>query len=367
MSHSSVQLSQMTPEFLTAVLQPVIGQNKATVTQVRPEQLIGPQSFNADVWRLYLTYARPCPTAPQSLIAKLPTADTELHERAAVFQPGLKENWFYRVAAPSSPICVPRCYYNALDAATGQSILLLEDLASAPSGNQRIGATLPQAKVALESAARLHAYWWADTTRLEIQELTNLLPATGVDEQKLVQELYDRAWPQFLSQGIVAIPDEVRHFGTAIVGRMNVIDKLIDRPDKTLVHGDYRLENIHFGQRDGEAACWVIDWEDVFWGSGLIDVSWFLGGCLPVEQSHQEISLLHEYHQILLEQDVVSYSWAQCYEDYRHVMCSNFVQGVLSATLDEAADELDRERARVIGQRFVAAVQRLQLPELLAL
>src|SRR5688572_20795736 len=135
MHQSSARLSEMTPEFLTSVLQPVIGPNQATVVQVRPEQLTGPQSFNADVWRLYLTYDRPCPGAPLSLIAKLPTADAELHERAAVFQPGLRENWFYRAGAPRSPISVPHCYYNAIDAATGQSILLLEDLAYALPGD----------------------------------------------------------------------------------------------------------------------------------------------------------------------------------------------------------------------------------------
>lgn len=365
MSYSSVQLSQMTPEFLTAVLQPVIGQNKAAVIRVHPEQLTGPQSFNADVWRLYLAYDRPC-AAPQSLVAKLPTADAELHERAAIFQPGSRENWFYRAAAPHTPICSPCCYYNAIDAATGQSILLLEDLAFAPSGDQLKGATWPQAKVALQSLARLHARWWAAAASPQIQELTSLLADTWTGEQNLVQELYDRAWPQFVNQGRVAIPDEVRQYGTAIIGRMNVIDKLIDRPDKTLVHGDYRLENIHFGERDGEAVCCVIDWEDVFWGSGLVDVSWFLGGCWPVEQSHQEISLLQAYHQTLQEEGVTGYSWAHCYEDYRYAMGSNFVQGVLSATLDEEADEWDHKRARVIGQRFVAAVQRLRLPELIA-
>lgn len=361
----------MTPDFLTAVLQPWLGQGQAAVVQVRQEPISGPQSFNfnfnAGLWRLHLTYDRPNTNAPQTLVAKLPTDNRELNERAVIFQPGSRENWFYRLGASRTPICTPRCYYNAIDTTTGQSILLLEDLADAPSGDQRVGATLPQAQAALASAARLHASWWKDAARPEIQELTHLLADNWTGEQNLVQELYNRAWPQFVEQGLVVLPDEVRQFGTAIVGRMNVIDGPTDRPDKTLVHGDYRLENIHFGERDGAAVCWVIDWEDVFWGSGLIDVSWFLGGCLPVEQSHHEPALLQAYHQTLLAEGVTGYSWAHCYEDYRCAMCSNFVQGVLSATLDEAADENDRERATVIGQRFVAAVQRLQLPELITL
>jgi hypothetical protein len=350
---------------LNSLLQSIPGIEGAAVIDVRQERLSGPKNFNANLYRLFLTFDRPAPAAPQRLIAKLPTSSTELNERAAVFQPGSRENWFYRFGATRSPINVPRCYYNGIDAATGQSILLLEDLAPAPSGNQLAGATLPEARLALESLSRLHARWWEKADSVEIQELTHLLKDTWSYEQNLVQQLYDTAWPRFLLQSPDLVPDEVRQFGAAIVGNMRAVDVLLDHAPKTLAHGDYRLENIHFGLRQGKAACWVIDWEDVFFGSGMVDVSWFLGGCLPEAQSGHEVELLQIYYLALIDEGVAAYSWDQCYDEYRRAMCGNFVQGVLSATLNEGATDYDRSLARVIGERFIAAVQRLRLPELM--
>ena len=366
MNHKSRQSPQLqlTPALLNSVLQPFLDTDSATVIEVSEEKLVG--QFNADLRRLYLTYDQPAGAAPQSLIAKLPTPDARLNERAAVFQPGSRENWFYSSGAARSSIHIPCCYYNTTDNATGQSILLLEDLSHAPTGSQFRGSTVEQAELALNSLARLHAGWWNDTSSMAIQELTQLIAPNWEAEQKLVGDLYDMAWPQFLRQALVSIPDDVRRFGTALVDNIRVVDALIAKAPKTLVHGDFRLENMHFGKRNGQAICWLIDWEDVFFGSGMVDVSWFLGGCLPVEESQHELSLLQHYYQALLDEGVKDYSWECCYYDYRCGMVSSFVQGVLSATLDEDADEQAHNLAQVVGQRFVHAAQYLHLAEMMS-
>jgi hypothetical protein len=364
MNHATEQPPFITPDFLNAVLLPALGLDPATTINPRYERLTGQPAFNANVWRIYLAYDPPQPHAPTSLIAKLPTVQTELHERATILQPGARENWFYCVAAPRSPVLTPRCYYQAIDDATGQSVLLLEDIVS-PIGSQLVGATLGQARIALDSLARLHAAWWLAADSIEIQELMRLIAGNWSEEQNLVGELYDAAWPQFLRQAIVPISEEARQVGAAIVGNITAVDALIDRAPKTLVHGDYRLENIHFGERNGQAACWIIDWEDVFFGSGMVDVAWFLGGCLPVALGAHEMSLLRHYHQALLDGGVAGYSWEQCLDDYRCGMCSSFIQGVLSATLAEDADEAARQLAQVVARRFMAAAERLQLSQLL--
>jgi hypothetical protein len=364
MNHSTAQPPLITPDFLNAVLPPAMGLDSATTINPRYERLTGQPAFNANVWRIYLIYDPPQPHAPASLIAKLPTIQAELHERATILQPGARENWFYRAAAPRSPVLTPRCYYQAIDETTGQSVLLLEDIV-APTGSQLAGATLAQAEIALDSLARLHAAWRLTADSEEIQELMRLITGKWREEQNLVGELYDAAWSQFLRQALFPVSEEVRQFGAAIVGNISAVDALIDRAPKTLVHGDYRLENIHFGERNGQAACWIIDWEDTFFGSGLVDVAWFLGGCLPVALAEHEMSLLQQYHQTLLDEGVAGYSWAQCLDDYRCGMCSGFIQGVLSATLSEDTDEAERQLASVVAQRFITAAERLQLAQLL--
>jgi hypothetical protein len=131
MNHKSLQSLQiqLTPAFLNSVLHPFLDTDSVTVIEFKKEQLVG--QFNADLRRLYLTDDQPADTAPHFLIAKLPTTNANLNERAAVFQPASRENWFYSSGASRSSVHVPCCYYNATDNATGQSILLLEDLSHA--------------------------------------------------------------------------------------------------------------------------------------------------------------------------------------------------------------------------------------------
>ena len=362
---TSGKVFQLTPDFLNSVLEPWIVPDQAVITAVRPEQLTGGDSFNATLLRLYLTYDTPPSATPQILIAKLPSIETELHERAQIFQPGSRENWFYRSGAAYSPIRIPRCYLNESDRSTGESVLLLEDLAPASPGSWMEGATLDQAELALDSLAHLHAFWWGQDSSNEIKELKHLLSGNSDDETNLVQDLYDLAWSQFISQMGAALHNDIRRFGGAIVGNMKMVDDLSYQEPPTLVHGDYRLDNMLFDRKDNRSICWIVDWEDVFFGSGMIDVTWFLGGCLPIELCQHESDLLRRYYQILVDDGVEDYQWDQCYEDYRRSMCSSFVQGVLSATIDRDASEHDQKLAQVIAERFIATALRLQLLELI--
>ena len=142
-----------------------------------------------------------------------------------------------------------------------------------------------------------------------------------------------------------------------------MVDEFMDSGFPTLVHSDYRIDNMLFSEQDGNPILWVIDWEDVFFGSGLIDVSWFLGGCLPIEDIHREKELLRLYHQELLSNGVKDYTWEQCYVDYCNAMYSSFVQGVLSATLGANRSKQERQFADTISERFISAAARLRLAE----
>lgn len=359
------ELPQIAP-FLNAALNDILTPKHVSVIDVRVEQVSGKSSFNATIFRLFPIYTAADPSLPRTLIAKLPTANQDLHGRALIFQPGSRENWFYRVGRSNSPINVPICYYNEIDSRTQQSILLLEDLTHFPTGNWLDGATSLQTNIALDSLARLHASWWKESSRAEIQELSRLLSPNWPQEQTLVQQLFNAAWPRFVNQFPASLPQAVQSFGESIVDNMAAIDNLIAQAPKTLVHGDFRLDNIHFSTLNQETTCWVIDWEDVFFGSGMVDVSWFLGGCLPIKRSEDEISYLQAYYQTLVNEGAKDYSWEQCIFDYRCAMCSSFVQGILSAAIDAEVSVYEKKLATVIGERFVQAASRLRLWELVS-
>ena len=56
-----------------------------------------------------------------------------------------------------------------------------------------------------------------------------------------------------------------------------------------LVHGDYRLDNMLFGQPGADRALTVVDWQTVTWGPAMTDVAYFLGCALPSELRREQL------------------------------------------------------------------------------
>ncbi len=65
----------------------------------------------------------------------------------------------------------------------------------------------------------------------------------------------------------------------------------------TVVHGDFRLDNLMFG---GERVA-VLDWQTVRLGPAMSDVAYFIGSALqPDDRRSNEESLVREYHAALV-------------------------------------------------------------------
>lgn len=354
----------LTPAFLTARLRSAGVLQHAAVTTVAATALVGQASFNAQLYRLHLEYDAAEVGAPTTLIAKLPTANAALRDSAAVFQPGKKEVWFYQKGAARTPVHIPRCYYAAVDKASDASMLVLEDLAPARTGNQVQGASHAEAQLALQALASIHAAWWG-TDASEAKELEQ--PASDPEAAvEMVAQFYRQAWPRFREDAAFIIPPEVTKFGELLLTQMAAIEHLLDGAPTTLLHGDFRLENMLFGTQHGAPICWIIDWEDIACGNAMSDVAWFLGGCVSLDAIEQEEQLLAAYHTALAQSGVAAYPWAQCYHDYRCAMSSAFVQGVLMATPPETGDAHASRLGDAVGARFIQACQRLRLHELIS-
>jgi hypothetical protein len=67
-----------------------------------------------------------------------------------------------------------------------------------------------------------------------------------------------------------------------------------------LVHGDYRLDNMLFGEPGADRPLTVVDWQTVTWGPAMTDVAYFLGCALPdaLRRDHYD-TLLRAYRDAL--------------------------------------------------------------------
>src|SRR3972149_1461707 len=147
-------------QWFTEVLQLTGLLGHAVVTQVG-RQRIGTGQIGQNV-AFSLTYDRPAPEAPTSVVGKFPSP--EPHGRAAAKTCRLyeREVRFYQEIAETVDIRIPACYLADIDLDTGDFVLLLEDLRPAVQGDQLGGCSLDQAMLAMDELSALAAPRWDD-------------------------------------------------------------------------------------------------------------------------------------------------------------------------------------------------------------
>ena len=85
---------------------------------------------------------------------------------------------------------------------------------------------------------------------------------------------------------------------------------------KTVVHGEPRVDNILFQDTSHGVEAWLIDWQNVFYGSPMFDVAYFLSGSLSVPDRRScELELI-AHHNSLISQVDPTYTFEQAQEDY---------------------------------------------------
>lgn len=300
----------ITAEWLTRVLREggglAVGR---TVTRVRPEALAEGVGFMGEVVRLHLDHDDP--ELPASLIAKIPTQDPTVREMLAPARVFEREAGFYRDLAPELAGTAPRAFHVGMDLEADRFLLIIEDFAGFRMGDQQTGCSVDDAAVALEALARLHARYWGG------ERLAHLdwIPPINSDGNKVGREIYAASLPGFTEAfGAVIDPaneDLVARFGANVP---QLLDRLAAMPS-TLVHFDYRLDNLFFGDN---AEIRMIDFQTSAVGGGVYDVGYFLSQNVPVDDRRAaEDELLATYHAALVAGGVDGYDLDAVRADYR--------------------------------------------------
>ena len=253
-------------------------------------------------------------SVPASMIAKLPSPDPTSRATGISLRNYEREVKFYLEIAPTVDIRVARCFHAEWDAATGDFVLLMEDLAPAEQGNQITGCGSDQARTAVLELAKLHGPRWGDRTLDDIEWLGRRSPE---DSQQLAM-LWGMFLPGFMNTFGKYLSSEaaelLERFGPRIAGWVDERD-----PPNTVTHGDYRLDNLMFGNLADGATIAAVDWQTPGHGLGVTDVSYFLGaGVLPDERRRIERELVDQYGQALARYGVdvdADHLWLQYKRD----------------------------------------------------
>ncbi len=249
---------------------------------------------------------------PRSVVVKMQAAD-ELSREAGAGGAYNSEVRFYTDLASTLAIRTPRCYYAIGPDSNCRFALVLEDMAPAEQGDQLLGCDVASARSAVLNLAGLHGPRWCDP------------------------ELLDTIWhrsPAEVDVLAAAVEDSterfIEHYGERITHQeVSVLQAFAPKcaawlQGRTLrfapVHGDYRLDNLLFGQQTNtgvEVA--TVDWQTLDIGLPGRDLGYFLGNSLmPEDRRRWERELVRTYYDGLASYGVTDYSWAECYEDYRY-------------------------------------------------
>lgn len=349
---------ELTVEWLTHALRRsgVIDQARVLTIDVRP---IG-NGMAGTVVQVALEYDHRPQTAPASVIVKLEAAAGATRDMALRLGIYEREARFYTEVAPAFPAPLPRLYHCS-GADTGCYALALEDLSPAREGSLLHGCTFEQAETVVGWMATAHASWWASP---RLDALAWLPAPNYAAASNLATESTDKAWRIFRRKLGDGAPRHVIALGERLGNSPRVLDQL-SAPPLTIVHGDLRAPNVMFAP-DGTPAA-IVDWQTVMRGRGPMDLAaFFLFGLSPDDRRRAESTLLPAYCGLLADRGVEGYSLEQCRRDYRLGLVDQFSQIVLTSSLLDVDSKLDHHVANAVGARVFAAVEDLDLVELLA-
>ena len=187
-------------------------------------------------------------------------------------------------------------------------VLVLEDISDARPPSQVEGGSLDDALISLATLAKFHAHHWMNEESIAVSDriwALNRLP-------KVSQASYARNREEFLGR-----------FGDLVgEAKMQVIDDAQDSLEDllaplaqdpwTLLHGDYRLDNIMF-RPNGEIV--VIDYQLLSKGRPGWDVAYFITTALSADYKSEEETMLKHYHETLLRAGITNYSYEELVDD----------------------------------------------------
>ena len=308
-----------------------------------------------DLLRCRLSWGGEDPTAPASVIVKLPSSDAKSLRMCRRLSLHKREYEFYRHVGPHAPIRSPALLYGDFDARSHRYVLVLEDLGHMEAGDQVAGATAEQAIRAVRSLARLHGHYWNGVDR---PPLSGLHDSLSPKRALLVQLVYLANLAPTFDRFGGYFSDRTLRLAEAYGSRVADHAAEIAAGPRTVTHGDVRMDNMFFGGGEDDFA--MIDWQVSGLGCGLYDVAYFLGGSVSVDVRRDiERDALREYCGIVGATAAGNITFDECWRLYRHCILGRLLVSVFVCGGLDVSDGRSRQIAESGLERTLAAIEDL--------
>lgn len=355
-----VRPEDLTSAWLNAALHSDAADTSGCIAAVDVEPIGVGVGLVGGLYRCTLTYDSNSGDLPSSVVVKIRSEDPKSLRVAKLFQLYEKEVAFYRDIASHTPMTVPVTYYCDFDPKSHDFVLVLEDLQHLDVHSQLVGATPEQGKLAIREVAKLHSHFWSKVQQPPLDTYFSLVkPSITLKIHIGFHNSVNKVLEIFDAELSPVAKNLIRTFGDTLAGHYREMAK----GPLTLNHGDYRLDNMFFGDVSNDELT-VIDWQTNGIGTGLTDVAYFMAGSMaPNVRREIERDAIAEYHEVTCKNGGAQWSQEACWQAYRQ----NFVAAMTVPVIAAGELSLDNERAfelvQIGIQRMNSAIEDLDVEE----
>jgi aminoglycoside/choline kinase family phosphotransferase len=273
---------------------------------------------------------------PASVVVKVPSQSESSRAASRITRCYELETGFYTHVQSLVAVDAPKCLHVWFDATSDDFVLVLEDIIGSQQGDQLSGASVVQAQNSIDQLVKLHAPLWNSS------QLNSLawIPRHSMESSQGTRDLLRSVFPGFAARFADLVEAEVLQLGEKLVSNIDGYDRAF--PDnETIVHRDFRLDNLLFTESNDEVSVKVVDWQTVGISAGANDLSYFIGASFaPEQRGVVEAELVRRYHEGLRSYDI-ELPWTQMWDQYRLFATSGYIMAIVASMLVKQTDRGD--------------------------
>lgn len=348
----------VTPEWLTAVL--ARNGYDGVVASIRPQRFGEGAGMMSLLTRLELDYASG--RGPSSVIVKMPSLSDANRATAVAFHCYERETIFLRDLASRTTARIPTVYLADIDGEE-DFVVVMEDMRGYEIGDQVVGCNLEQARLGMSCIARFHASFWGKVDDPEFDFIPYHYPSYFSDTMHNVAiQVYD----QMVEFAGDALPPALRDVKEEYLAAIPALQKWATAAPRTIVQGDFRMDNLFFGTTPEQSPIALSDWQGLLRGKAAHDIAYFLSQSTPTElRRAHERELVALWQRGLVAAGVADYSAEQAWEDYRRAVLTLWSYVAVIAGVLEEGNERGRQWMTEMVRRSAATILDLGLLDLL--
>lgn len=316
-------LSEVTPDWIETCL----GEKPLSLTLEPMGEGVGMMSNMAII---HLTWQDTA--LPDSLVIKIAAENETNRAVSQQFNLYLKEVSYYRDLAPRTTAGSPKVYASDIDD-DQNFFLLMQNVSDYRMGNQVAGASLEECQLCVDFLTKLHASFWNNIE--DVDWLPHMSNSENASNMAMGCEV---GWTQLLEIFGEFVPESINARREDYIASISRLQEALDQAPRTLIHGDFRMDNMLFGQQPEHAPLLVVDFQGPLKGNGIHDLAYLLSHSAPPEiRRANEQDLIRRYVDGLAAEGVEDYGFDKAWQHYRiGVLYAWTVAVVIAGTMDPA-------------------------------